>query len=63
MLAIPVALTATLYARFFAGYWLGDDFGALASGSHPRNRVKRSARHGRTYLRQQRPKARSTDRR
>ena len=32
MLAIPVALAATLYARFFAGYWLGDDFGALASG-------------------------------
>jgi hypothetical protein len=29
MLAIPVACAAAMYARFFGGYWLGDDFGNL----------------------------------
>jgi len=32
MLAIPVACAAVMYARFFGGYWLGDDFGNLHHG-------------------------------
>ena len=32
MLAIPVACAAVMYARFFDGYWLGDDFGNLHHG-------------------------------
>ena len=32
MLPIPVVCAAALYARFFGGYWLGDDFGNLQSG-------------------------------
>jgi hypothetical protein len=27
LIAIPVACAAATYARFFGGYWLGDDFG------------------------------------
>ena len=30
--AIPVACAAVMYARFFGGYWLGDDFGNLHEG-------------------------------
>ncbi|HKP66000.1 MAG TPA: hypothetical protein VJX31_05200, partial [Casimicrobiaceae bacterium] len=29
MLAVPVVCAGALYARFFGGYWLGDDFGNL----------------------------------
>ncbi|HSU44413.1 MAG TPA: hypothetical protein VLN42_09380 [Casimicrobiaceae bacterium] len=29
LLAFPVACTVAMYFRFFAGYWLGDDFGNL----------------------------------
>ena len=29
MLAVPVVCTGAIYARFFGGYWLGDDFGNL----------------------------------
>lgn len=29
ILAIPLVLAAAMYARFFAGFWLGDDFGFL----------------------------------
>lgn len=29
MLAIPSVLAASMYARFFSGFWLGDDFGFL----------------------------------
>lgn len=29
MYAIPLVLAAAVYARFFAGFWLGDDFGFL----------------------------------
>lgn len=29
LLAVPVAGAAAMYARFFGGYWLGDDFGNL----------------------------------
>jgi hypothetical protein len=32
MLGIPLACAALLYARFFSGYWLGDDFGNLQTG-------------------------------
>jgi len=32
MLAITVVCAGALYARFFGGYWLGDDFGNLQTG-------------------------------
>jgi hypothetical protein len=32
LLAIPLAAAALIYARFFGGYWLGDDFGNLHTG-------------------------------
>jgi len=32
LVAIPVACAAAMYARFFGGYWLGDDFGNLHYG-------------------------------
>ncbi len=32
MLALPVACAAAMYARFFGGFWLSDDFGNLHTG-------------------------------
>lgn len=29
MFALPLVLAASMYARFFSGFWLGDDFGFL----------------------------------